>query len=408
MRILHTSDWHLGSSLYGKKRYEESQMFLDWLLGTINESKIDLLLVSGDIFDTSAPGSRAQNIYYQFLGDIARSYCQSVVIVAGNHDSPSLLSAPRDILRFLNIHVIGNITEKLEEQVIQITDDTGNVKLFICAIPFLREKDIITTTSNETGESRETLLTKGIMNHYARVTGLAEKMKNRVDPSIPIIATGHLFAAGCETKTDDRIRECYIGNDVLIGADAFPPSLSYVALGHLHTSQKVAKTDFIRYSGSPYPIGFSEAGQEKQVIVIEVDGSHSIFIEGHHIPRFQQLMTLNGSKEEIEEQIFQLSLEGSKIWVDVQVHGIDPPAVLQNWFFELTKNTGIECLKITSTACSDPVTASGDIPLEEISEREVFEKRLDDEDMSPAEREDLIQAFEEIFQAYLERDLSDR
>jgi len=246
------------------------------------------------------------------------------------------------------------------------------------------------------------------MNHYARVTGLAEKMKNRVDPSIPIIATGHLFAAGCETKTDDRIRECYIGNDVLIGADAFPPSLSYVALGHLHTSQKVAKTDFIRYSGSPYPIGFSEAGQEKQVIIIEVDGSHSIFIEEHHIPRFQQLMTLNGSKEEIEEQIFQLSLEGSKIWVDVQVHGIDPPAVLQNWFSELTKNTGIECLKITSTACSDPVTASGDIPLEEISERDVFEKRLDDEDMSPAEREDLIQAFEEIFQAYLERDLSDR
>jgi len=119
-------------------------------------------------------------------------------------------------------------------------------------------------------------------------------------------------------------------------------------------------------------------------------------------------MTLNGSKEEIEEQIFQLSLEGSKIWVDVQVHGIDPPAVLQNWFSELTKNTGIECLKITSTACSDPVTASGDIPLEEISERDVFEKRLDDEDMSPAEREDLIQAFEEIFQAYLERDLSDR
>ena len=96
MKILHTSDWHLGRSLYGKKRYDEFSEFLDWLGKTIEEECIDLLLVAGDIFDTSTPSNRAQKLYYRFLCRVAGSCCRHIVVIAGNHDSPSFLNAPKE------------------------------------------------------------------------------------------------------------------------------------------------------------------------------------------------------------------------------------------------------------------------------------------------------------------------
>ena len=127
MRILHTSDWHLGRPLYGRKRYQEFETFLDWLAATIDHEKVDVLLVAGDIFDTSTPGNRAQELYYRFLCRVAGSCCGHVVIIAGNHDSPSFLNAPRELLRALNVHVIGAMTENPEDEVIPIltTGDGG-------------------------------------------------------------------------------------------------------------------------------------------------------------------------------------------------------------------------------------------------------------------------------------------
>jgi exonuclease SbcD len=109
MKILHTSDWHLGQSLFNHKRYEECAAFLSWLGDLIEGEDIQALLVAGDIFDNSAPSHRAQELYYRFLCRIAQSSCRHVVIIAGNHDSPSFLNAPREVLRFLNVHVIGSI-----------------------------------------------------------------------------------------------------------------------------------------------------------------------------------------------------------------------------------------------------------------------------------------------------------
>jgi len=98
MKILHTSDWHIGRTLYGRKRYEEFEAFLVWLAGTIIQEQVDVLLVAGDVFDTSAPSNRAQELYYRFLCRIAASSCRHVVVTAGNHDSPSFLNAPRELL----------------------------------------------------------------------------------------------------------------------------------------------------------------------------------------------------------------------------------------------------------------------------------------------------------------------
>jgi exonuclease SbcD len=118
MRLLHTSDWHLGHRFHGRIRHEEQACFLDWLLEQIEQQAVGVLLVAGDIFDTTTPGSRAQGLYYRFLHRLAASPCRHVVIIAGNHDSPSLLEAPRELLRQLDIHVVGTIDDRMEKEIL--------------------------------------------------------------------------------------------------------------------------------------------------------------------------------------------------------------------------------------------------------------------------------------------------
>ena len=123
MRLLHTSDWHIGRTLYGRKRYEEFESFLTWLAETIQQNEIEALLVAGDVFDTSAPSNRAQELYYRFLCRVAASSCRHVVVVAGNHDSPSFLNAPKELLKALNVHVVGSSTEFSEDEVLVLRNE---------------------------------------------------------------------------------------------------------------------------------------------------------------------------------------------------------------------------------------------------------------------------------------------
>jgi exonuclease SbcD len=406
MRILHTSDWHLGATLYGKRRHDESSRFLSWLVETIRREQIDLLLIAGDIFDSSAPGSTTQRMYYEFLGTVSRTGCSSVIVIAGNHDSPSLLSAPRELLHSLNIHVIGSIEEDITRQVIPVTGPDGSCRLLVCAVPFLREKDIRAALPAECGSSPVPLLTRGIASHYQKIAESALEQRERLGPDIPIIATGHLFAAGCETRTGEGVRECYVGSSVLIGADTFPDCFSYVALGHLHIPQRVAGRDCIRYSGSPLPVGFSEAGQEKQVILIDIPDGETVITEERIVPRFQRLASLKGQKQDIEEELFRLVREGEKAWIEVFVESTESPSSLQNWITGITRNTGIEPLRICSPDSLRSCLQYGHDgeSLEELSEREVFVRRLDEENLTEQERNDLTSAFEEILIDYHQAD----
>lgn len=406
MRLLHTSDWHLGASLHGRKRTEEAGLFLQWLIQTIDRERIDLLLISGDIFDSSAPGSLVQRMYYEFLGNITRTGCRSVIITAGNHDSPSLLSAPKEILRSLNIHVIGTISGDLNEQIIPIKDESGTCSLIVCAVPFLREKDIRPAVPAGSGENPVDLLTRGIISHYSQVAGIAIEKRNALDPRIPIIGTGHLFAAGCETRTGEGVRDCYLGSSVRVGADVFPSCFSYVALGHLHIPQPVANKDLIRYSGSPIPIGFSEVDHEKKVMIVDLPDKESVTIQECTVPLFQRLASLKGKKEEIEEEIRRLIWEGKETWIEVIVKSTESPSSLQNWITDLTHHTKIEPLKTMRLQTQDSsLTQQYDgESLENVTEKEVFLRRMNEEDLSEEERNELTLAFEEILIAYHQRD----
>ncbi|WLG12421.1 exonuclease SbcCD subunit D C-terminal domain-containing protein [Psychrobacter cibarius] len=273
LTILHTSDWHLGRRLYGRMRYEEFEAFLSWLQETISLQKVDILIVAGDIFDTMTPSNRAQALYYEFLGKVSKSCCQHVVIVAGNHDSPTFLDAPSNVLKFLNVHVIGTACEDLNDEVLVLDDTNGNPHCIIAAVPYLRDRDVRISGAGESADSKDANVIKGIRAHYDEVASIAKAKQAQLvevyQRHIPIIATGHLFAAGGTTTEDDGVRELYVGSLGKISADMFDEIFDYVALGHLHVPQRVGGRESIRYSGSPIAMGFGESKQQKQVLLVQ-------------------------------------------------------------------------------------------------------------------------------------------
>ena len=289
LTILHTSDWHLGRRLYGRMRYEEFAAFLGWLEETISTQKVDVLIVAGDIFDTMTPSNRAQALYYEFLGKVSTLCCEHIVIVAGNHDSPTFLDAPSQVLKFLNVHVIGTACDDLNDEVLVLDDSEGCPHCIIAAVPYLRDRDVRNSSAGESDDSKDANVIKGIRAHYDEVARLAKHKQNVLNNQhqrhVPIIATGHLFAAGGKTTDDDGVRDLYIGSLGKVSADMFDNCFDYVALGHLHVPQRVGGQEHIRYSGSPIAMGFGEARQQKQVLLVQFGdvSNESIIDKSTHI-----------------------------------------------------------------------------------------------------------------------------
>ncbi len=283
LKILHTSDWHLGRRLYGRLRYSEFEAFLSWLQETISAQQVDILIVAGDIFDTMTPSNKAQALYYEFLGKVSKSCCQHVVIVAGNHDSPTFLDAPSNVLKFLNVHVIGTACEDVSNEVLVLEDADGTPHCIIAAVPYLRDRDVRSTQAGESGQTKDANVIAGICAHYDKVADIAKAKQQELigahQHHIPIIATGHLFAAGGTTTDDDGVRELYVGSLGKISADMFDDCFDYVALGHLHVPQRVGGRESIRYSGSPIAMGFGEAKQQKQVLLIQFGATADVCVD---------------------------------------------------------------------------------------------------------------------------------
>ena len=275
LTLLHTSDWHLGRRLYGKPRYDEFKQFLDWQLQTLREQKVDVLLIAGDIFDTTAPSNQAQNLYYDFLSQVCHTDCRHVIIVAGNHDSASFLEAPKQLLKAFNIHIIGSMSDTPTDEVITLSDKSEQPELIVMAVPYLRDRDVRTVGHGERLEDKERKLTQGIKAHYAQIADIAiaqqAQLKAKYKRSIPIVATGHLFTVGGQTMEGDGVRDLYVGSLGSIGAEIFHPQIDYVALGHLHIPQAVGGQPHIRYAGSPIAMGFGESRQQKQVHLLRFD-----------------------------------------------------------------------------------------------------------------------------------------
>ena len=409
MRIIHTSDWHIGRSLYGRKRYDEFEAFLGWLADTIQQDEIDALLVAGDIFDTSAPSNRAQELYYRFLCRVAGSCCRHVVVVAGNHDSPSFLNAPRELLKALDVHVIGNAAASPEEEVLVLHTPQGIPELIVCAVPYLRDRDIRVAEAGESIEDKERKLIEGIRSHFTTVAELAERKREALDADIPTIGMGHLFTAGGQTIDGDGVRELYVGSLAHVTAGIFPASFDYLALGHLHVPQKVAGSEMMRYSGSPLPMGFGEAKQQKSLCRVDFNGKGAA-VQLIDVPVFQRLERIKGDWDSISSRILELSAIDDPgqpgIWLEIIYEGEEVVSDLRERLEDAIAGTRIEILRIKNTRIIDRVLGQihEEETLDDLKLDDVFARCLAAHEIPEKQRPELLRTYNEVIMDLQEDD----
>ena len=397
MKILHSSDWHLGRSLYTKKdRQDEHRAFFDWLLKTIAEQAIELLIVAGDVFDTAAPNIGAQKMYYDFLIKVRNSGCRKVIVVGGNHDSPSFLNAPKDILAALDVSVVGAADENPEDEIIVVEDKNGNPALIVCAVPFLRERDISRFVEGENYNDRSLRINESIRKHYEYIAELAEKKRDALGVKIPIIATGHLSVVGGARLDDDGVRDTYIGNIAAVSTDIFPKTFEYVALGHYHIGS--ALKPHISYCGSPIPMGFGEAADKKLIYVLEF--CPELKVDEIEIPVFQKLEAIKGDKEYIEKRLLELIEIDNSIWAEVTYTGNDLFPEMSEWLDNLISGSKIEILKRQTLYNLNEYLTSDDtnLTLDELNPDTVFEKMLEKSKIGEDQKESLKLTYNEIIE----------
>ena len=412
MRILHTSDWHLGQYFYGKSRAAEHQQFLTWLISQVQLHKIQCVIVAGDIFDTVTPPSYAREMYFDFIVNMHKINCQ-LIFLAGNHDSVAMLGESKQLLRSLSARVIPNATanfsesddsEAINEQVFYINDQEGKAQAVICAIPFLRPRDILKSQAGKTANDKSQSLQQAIKEHYQQLYQQAKKLSiTDGNKTLPIIATGHLTTVG--VTISESVRDIYIGTLEAFPANAFP-NADYIALGHIHRAQKVAKTEHIRYCGSPIPLSFDEAKQTKRVLIVDFIKDKLDKVTELQIPSFQPIMmvktTLNDLSDLVAEQVKQLKelKQGQKIWLDIEIDSSEYLQDLNSRIEQLVSDLPVEILLVRRSKKSRQAMPNNQkkITLNELSLTDVFNTRLDQENWQTDEEQALKGRLITLFQ----------
>lgn len=300
MKILHTADWHIGQLFHEFDRTSEHQQFLNWLVLTLENEQIDVLLVSGDVFDISNPSATSIRMFYSFLNKATKTNPNlQIIITAGNHDSASRLESPKPLFESSNVHIIGLVEKDVagnidyEKLLIPIHDASKNIKTWCLAIPFLRMGDYpnLSNCANP--------YTEGVTMLYKEAFEYASSKKQ---DGQTIIAMGHLHTHHAEISDLDRTERLIMGGVECIPASAFHQDLKYVALGHIHKAQRIGGKEHIRYSGSPLPMSFSELNYKHQVIVFELDNEVSN-LKSLEIPVFVPLQRIPLSPKPLHEVV---------------------------------------------------------------------------------------------------------
>jgi exonuclease SbcD len=303
MRLLHTSDWHLGQTLHNYDRTWEHQCFLDWLVETIVAEQADVLLVAGDVFDNANPSAQSQRQLYQFLQQArAKAPWLQVVIIAGNHDSPGRLEAPSPLLQVHGATVVGNVLRgadgevDVERMLVPLTNRHGTVKAWCMAVPFLRPGDVPRVECD--GDP----YLSGIAALYRQAF---ERARQHCTDGQAIVAMGHCHMVDGQSSQDSE-RRIVIGGTDALPASMFDPALAYAALGHLHLAQRVGGQEHLRYCGSPLPMSFSEVHYKHQVLRIDLDGARAAEVMPIPVPRAVELLRVPAAPAALPEVLAAL------------------------------------------------------------------------------------------------------
>ena len=312
MRLLHTSDWHLGQTLHTFERGYEHQCFLDWLVDTLVREDIDALLIAGDIFDNSNPSAAAQRQLYRFLQQArARAPQLDIVVIAGNHDSPGRLEAPGPLLEAHGTVVIGHVARNddgeidLDRLLVPLHGKDGTVQAWVLAVPFLRPGDVprsLPAQQTDDGSAPVDPYLHGITALYRQVHALAQAKRQ---PGQAIVAMGHCHMVDGQSSLESE-RRIVIGGTEALPAAMFDDAIAYAALGHLHLAQRVGKQEHLRYSGSPLPLSFAEVGYTHQVLRVDLANGRATEITPLPVPRAVPLLRIPATPAPLKEVLAAL------------------------------------------------------------------------------------------------------
>jgi exonuclease SbcD len=391
----------------GKSRQREHQLFLTWLTETAVSQKVDAIIVAGDIFDTGSPPSYARELYNQFIVRL-QSTGIYLIILGGNHDSVATLSESRELLAYLNTFVIPGVMVNPDDQVITLKNAQQEPIAIVCAIPFLRSRDIMFSSAGQSGSEKQKSLQQAISEHYQRIFELAKARRDETGKELPIIATGHLTTVGA--KTSESVREIYIGT-----LDAFPcsafPAADYIALGHIHRAQKVAGSEHIRYCGSPIPLSFDELKNDKTILIAEFNKGTLTQVMPHIIPRFQPMHLIKGDLHEIEAEINRLAIQYGisqqdqlqQAWLDIEVSTQDFLNDLQQRVQSMVEGLPLEILLLRRERKkqNEGLEQISKETLHELTPGEVFERCLSQEDWSSEAQQEKLKRVKVCFDEML-------
>lgn len=403
MRIVHTSDWHLGHALHDLSRRPEHLAFLQWLLDRLVSLETDALLVTGDIFDASNPSAESQADLYRFLAEARRRLPNlDIVLIGGNHDSASRLDAPQPLLDAFGVRIVGGLprlpdgTIDLERVLIPLTDRTGAISARVIAMPFLRPADLPPIDDPEADA-----LVEGVRRAYGELIAHAEGVRANGEA---LLAMGHLYMSGT-TLSELSERKILGGNQHALPHDLFPESLAYVALGHLHLAQAVGR-ESIRYAGSPIPLSMAEIDYPHQICVVDIDAGALVSVTHEPIPRTVQLLRVPADHRPLEEVEAALQAMASQAHLptelqpilEVQVLLDQPQPTLRAQIEQAMEGKGMRLARIAVQYAGSGRALADVLPqkaLKDLLPEEVFRQRWarEHEGEPPAE---LLAAFHQL------------
>jgi len=354
MRILHTSDWHLGHQLLGISREYEQQCFLGWLFEQLDQHNVDSLIVAGDIFDSANPPAWAWRLLYQFLAKVKQRLPRlDLLLVAGNHDSPSKLDAPDHLLRAFDIHLIGSLPRlndhslDLDKLIIELTNAQGEVAARVAAVPFLRPGDLDLSTIADDAPDK---LVAGVERVYHQLAQRINVLNSQEQVSI---ATAHAYLVSSQISEMSE-RRILGGNQHALPVEQFALQFDYSALGHLHKPQQLAG-QAVYYSGSPIPMSLSERTYKHQVKLVDFAHGKLIDTQSLVIPRRVELLKVPAQPEPLPQvlaQLKQLALEPldsvQQPLLEVNVLLEKPQSMLREQIVKALEGQSVRLVKITT------------------------------------------------------------
>lgn len=303
IRILHTADWHLGQNFFGYDRTDEQEHFLAWLCNEIKVRDIDVLIISGDIFDVSNPSAASQRMFYRLIHRVtSHSPHLQLVITAGNHDSAARLEAPVPLLYNMNTTIKGVVHKEggeidYQDLIVELRNKTGEVEALCLAVPYLRQGDYPAV------ETEENTYAEGVKRLYRQLIDYALERKT---PRQGLIAMGHLQATGSEIAEKDYSERTVIGGLECVSPDAFSDEVAYTALGHIHKAQRVSGRKNVRYAGSPLSMSFAEKYYHHGVVEVVLEEGQLHSIEKVEYTPLVGMLSVPSKQAASMEEVFKL------------------------------------------------------------------------------------------------------